>query len=68
MANITLGGNPVITSGNLPKIGQKIPKFKLVAVDLSTKTLNDFSGNNLILNIFPSHCLRRELVLKVDGS
>lgn len=54
MANITLGGNPVITSGNLPKIGQKIPNFKLVAVDLSTKTLNDFSGNNLILNIFPS--------------
>lgn len=54
MANITLGGNPVTTSGNLPAIGEKISDFKLVAVDLSTKTLNDFSGNNLILNIFPS--------------
>ncbi len=54
MAKITLGGNPVITSGNLPAIGEKISNFKLVATDLSTKTLNNFSENNLILNIFPS--------------
>ncbi|MEL0456462.1 thiol peroxidase [Flavobacteriaceae bacterium SZ-1-7] len=54
MANITLGGNPVITIGNLPDIGSYIPDFKLVAIDLSTKTLEDFKGYNLILNIFPS--------------
>ncbi|MCF7567998.1 thiol peroxidase [Sabulilitoribacter arenilitoris] len=54
MANITLGGNAVVTSGDLPKIGEKIADFKLVAVDLSTKTLKDFNGSNLILNIFPS--------------
>lgn len=54
MATITLGGNPVQTSGNLPKIGSKLADFKLVAVDLSTKTLSDFKGHNLILNIFPS--------------
>lgn len=54
MANITLGGNPVQTVGNLPEIGSKATDFQLVAVDLSTKTLKDFEGNNLILNIFPS--------------
>jgi len=54
MAKITLGGNPVETSGNLPVIGSKIPNFKLVAIDLSTKTLEDFKDSNLILNIFPS--------------
>ena len=54
MATITLGGNEVRTSGNLPEIGSKIKDFKLVAIDLSTKTLNDFSGKQLVLNIFPS--------------
>ncbi len=54
MANITLGGNPVTTSGKLPEIGDKIKDFKLVATDLSTKTLEDFNGHHLILNIFPS--------------
>lgn len=54
MSKITLGGNPVMTSGNLPKIGSKLIDFKLVAKDLSTKTLKDFKGSNLVLNIFPS--------------
>lgn len=54
MAKITLGGNPVETSGSLPEINSKIKNFKLVATDLSTKTVDDFKGYNLILNIFPS--------------
>lgn len=54
MATITLGGNKVNTSGTLPKIGSQAPDFKLTAVDLSTKTLSDFSGQNLVLNVFPS--------------
>lgn len=54
MANITLGGTPVETAGSLPEIGSKAPDFKLTAIDLSTKTLEDFSGHNLVLNIFPS--------------
>lgn len=54
MANITLGGNLVKTSGNLPEIGSQIKDFQLVAIDLSTKTLEDFKDSNLILNIFPS--------------
>ena len=54
MATITLGGNPVKTSGNLPEINSKALDFKLIATDLSTKTIKDFLGYNLILNIFPS--------------
>jgi thiol peroxidase len=54
MATITLGGNPVHTSGELPKVGSKIADFKLVKNDLSVATLKDFAGKKLVLNIFPS--------------
>lgn len=54
MATVTLKGNKIHTSGNLPKKGEKAPNFKLTATDLSTKTLDDFKGHNLVLNIFPS--------------
>ena len=54
MASITLGGNPIHTSGELPKVGTKLADFKLVKNDLSTATLSDFAGTNLVLNIFPS--------------
>ncbi len=54
MASITLGGNSVNTSGVLPKKGEKAPDFELIANDLSKKTLSDYSGTRLILNIFPS--------------
>jgi thiol peroxidase len=54
MANITLGGNPIETTGELPAVGSKAPDFKLTAKDLSDKTLKDFEGNRLVLNIFPS--------------
>jgi thiol peroxidase len=54
MATVTLKGNKIQTSGNLPKIGSKAPEFKLTATDLSTKTLSDFKGSKLVLNIFPS--------------
>ncbi len=54
MANLTLGGTPVTTSGTLPKVGSKAPDFNLTATDLSTKSLNDYAGNNVILNIYPS--------------
>jgi len=54
MAKITLKGNAVNTSGELPKVGETAKDFQLIATDLSTKSLNDFKGKNLILNIFPS--------------
>jgi thioredoxin-dependent peroxiredoxin len=54
MASITLGGNPIHTSGELPKVGSKLADFKLVKNDLSIATLSDFAGSKLVLNIFPS--------------
>ena len=54
MATVTLGGNPVKTSGELPQIGSKAPDFKLVKTDLSTASLQDYAGTKLVLNIFPS--------------
>ncbi len=54
MATVTLGGNLVKTSGELPKVGSKAPDFKLVKGDLSITTLSDFAGSQLVLNIFPS--------------
>lgn len=54
MATVTLHGDNVQTSGTLPKVGSKAPDFKLTTTDLSSKTLNDFAGNKVVLNIFPS--------------
>ena len=54
MSSITLQGTIFHTSGNLPAVGSKAPNFSLTASDLSKKTLADFSGQKIILNIFPS--------------
>jgi thiol peroxidase len=54
MANITLKGNAISTVGELPKVGDKIEDFSLVASDLSRVSLKDFAGSRLVLNIFPS--------------
>ncbi|OIQ30410.1 MAG: lipid hydroperoxide peroxidase [Bacteroidetes bacterium MedPE-SWsnd-G2] len=54
MAAITLQGSTIHTSGNLPEKGSQAPNFSLTATDLSTKSLNDFKGKKVVLNIFPS--------------
>lgn len=54
MPTVTLGGNPVTVSGTLPKVGSKAPDFHLVKQDLSSVTLSDLVGKNVVLNIFPS--------------
>ncbi len=54
MAEITLKGNKINTIGNLPEVGSKAPDFQLVANDLSVKTMADYKGQKLVLNIFPS--------------
>ena len=54
MSTVTLKGQPFSTNGNLPTIGQQAPSFNLKKLDLSSTTLSDFSGFNVILNIFPS--------------
>ena len=54
MAKTALKGNPVNTSGELPKSGSALPSFRLVKSDLSEAGPNDFKGKKLLLNIFPS--------------
>jgi thiol peroxidase len=54
MTKITLGGTPITTIGEIPKNGTKAPDFQLTATDLSIKSLSDFRGFTLLLNIFPS--------------
>jgi thiol peroxidase len=54
MASITLKGNPVQTSGQIPAKGSASKDFKLVRNDLSEVSLADYAGKKKVLNIFPS--------------
>ncbi|MCP4995031.1 MAG: thiol peroxidase [Gammaproteobacteria bacterium] len=54
MAQITLKGNPINTSGTLPAVGSQAPDFVLTKTDLSDISLKDLQGKRVILNIFPS--------------
>ncbi len=54
MATVTLKGNPINTSGDLPAVGDLAPDFKLVTADLKDVTLADFAGKKKLLNIVPS--------------
>jgi len=54
MAQITLEGKPIETIGQLPTVNTQAPSFTLTGTDLGDTRLSDFSGKNVILNIFPS--------------
>lgn len=54
MAQITFKGKTVHTQGDLPQHGATAPTFSLTSGDLSMKSMEDFKGKNIILNIFPS--------------
>jgi len=54
MATVTLKGNPIHTSGELPAAGASAPDFKLTTTDLKDVSLADFKGKKKILNIVPS--------------
>tara|TARA_Y100000816_G_scaffold286784_1_gene268460 strand:- start:574 stop:1074 length:501 start_codon:yes stop_codon:yes gene_type:complete len=54
MAKITLQGNPINTSGELPKVGTSAPNFTLVDSDLNNVSLETYKGFKKILNIVPS--------------
>lgn len=54
MAEVTLGGNPVHTVGDLPAVGSPAPAFTLAGADLSDITPDAYAGKNVVLNIFPS--------------
>lgn len=54
MAKVTLQGNPVSTSGELPQVGEKAPDFQLVDKDLADVSLATYAGKKKLLNIVPS--------------
>ncbi len=49
-----LGPNTATLVGALPAVGSTAPAFTLTAIDMTDKSLADFAGKNIILNIFPS--------------
>src|SRR5258706_3348763 len=53
-AQTKLGPNTANLVGTLPAVGSTAPPFVLTANDMSDKSLHDFIGKNIILNIFPS--------------
>jgi thiol peroxidase len=54
MAKVKLKGQEFGISGNLPAVGERAPSFKLTKSDLTDVSLEDFKGDKLVLNIFPS--------------
>ncbi len=54
MAETALGGNPVNTVGDLPTVGSPTPSFAITKGDLSEVTADNYAGQRVILNIFPS--------------
>lgn len=54
MATVTLKGNPINTSGDLPSVGSAAPDFTLVKTDLSAVSLKDLAGKTVVVSIFPS--------------
>lgn len=51
---ISFMGTTVHTVGKIPRVGKQLKDFTLTNGDLQEKTLSDYKGQNLILNIFPS--------------
>ena len=54
MATVTLHGDTINTSGELPAVGSDAPDFHLVDGKLNDVHLADYSGKQVILNIVPS--------------
>jgi thioredoxin-dependent peroxiredoxin len=54
MAEVTLRGNPIHTSGELPGVGTAAPDFTVTGSALGDVSKADFAGKKLVMNIFPS--------------
>lgn len=54
MTTVTFKGTPVNLAGDFVKVGTMAPDFTLVKTDLSSLSLSDLKGKNVVLNIFPS--------------
>jgi thioredoxin-dependent peroxiredoxin len=54
MAQVTLKGNAINTSGNLPSKGSVISESPVTKNDLSDVHISSYKGKKVVLNIFPS--------------
>ena len=54
MAQTKLGENVVNTNGDLPSVGSMATEFVLTGSDMKDVSSQQFSGKNIVLNIFPS--------------
>lgn len=54
MATTKFKGEPVKIIGEFIKVGSAAPDFELVKTNLSSFSLKELNGKNVILNIFPS--------------
>jgi len=54
MATITRYGNPIHTNGDLPRVGDPAPDFRLVDAELNDVSLASFRGRKKLLSIVPS--------------
>ncbi len=54
MALTKLGPHEAHTIGDLPAVGSLAPNFTLTSTDIKDVAFQEFSGKNLVLNIFPS--------------
>ena len=52
MATTKFKGQPVKVIGEFIKVGAVAPDFELVKTDLSSFSLKELNGKNVILNIF----------------
>ncbi|GGH75309.1 MAG: thiol peroxidase [Bacteroidetes bacterium] len=54
MSTTAFKGAPVQLAGELPSVGSAAPDFIITDTDLQNRSLADFKGTNVVLNIFPS--------------
>jgi thiol peroxidase len=54
MSQTQLGGALISTKGEFPKVGDKLPAFRLVKSDMSELTNEDLKGKKVVFNVFPS--------------
>lgn len=54
MAQVSLKGTTCTLAGEMPAVGTQVPGFHLADGDLQDRSLADFQGQKLLLNIVPS--------------
>lgn len=54
MSTTKFKGTPIQLNGNFIAVGAQAPQVQLVKGDLSVKTLADYKGEWVVMNIFPS--------------